>query len=76
VFFLENIDRKAETRENVVMIYNRWGDEVWRGENYDNTSVVFNGTNHHGNDLPSGTYFYRIKLNDGTLKTGYLALKR
>jgi gliding motility-associated-like protein len=74
-FFLENIDRKAETRENVVTIYNRWGDEVWRGANYDNASVVFDGTSENGKQLPAGTYFYRIQLNSGKDKTGYLSIK-
>lgn len=75
VLYVENIDRMEDTRSNVVTIYNRWGDEVWRGVNYDNTTVAFDGTAKDGKQLPAGTYFYRIELNRGKDKTGYLSIK-
>jgi gliding motility-associated-like protein len=75
---IENIEAFAN---NKVTIYNRWGDEVWRGTNYDNQNVFFNGTNSDGKDLPSGTYFYKISFKisfaSGTkTQTGFLSLRR
>lgn len=74
-FRIENI--QAFSPDNTVKIYNRWGDEVWTGANYDNQSVVFKGKNANGNELPSGTYFYRLEFNNGLkTKTGYLSIKK
>ncbi len=47
-----------------VQIYNRWGQKVWESTAYSNGSG-WNGTNQDGNDLPHGTYYYIIDLNDG-----------
>lgn len=41
-----------------VRIFNRWGNLV-----YDGSGDDFNGQ-FNGNDLPDGTYFYFVKLND------------
>ncbi len=71
------IDVLTETKENKVFVYNRWGDVVFEAENYDNKDIVFKGLNKSGNELPSGTYFYKIEFGSGrkTL-TGYLAVKK
>ena len=69
---------------NTVVIYNRWGDLVFKIENYNNTSNVFNGdanrlTGLGANTLPEGTYFFNIIINEpNNLKQtkGYLVLKR
>lgn len=53
---------------NTVTIYNRWGVEVWRKDNYDNTTVVWDGKDMSGSDLPDGTYFYIIQVGDATMK--------
>jgi gliding motility-associated-like protein len=67
-----------ETRDNKVTIFNRWGDLVFTVNNYNNTTNVFSGKNSNGNELPSGTYFYRIEYTAGNRpsETGYLSLKR
>jgi gliding motility-associated-like protein len=73
-FRLENIEVYTT---NTVTIFNRWGDAVWEGSNYDNSTVVFNGISTNGKDLPTGTYFYKIQLSSGLEpKTGFLSLKR
>jgi len=59
---IQYIDVLPTTQENTVTIYNRWGDEVWQGDNYDNTTVVFSGKSKSNNDLPTGIYFYKISL--------------
>jgi gliding motility-associated-like protein len=76
-FVLRYIEVLAETQSNKVSIFNRWGDVVWEGVNYNNTSVVFSGQNNNGGDLPSGTYFYKIEFGSGRkTETGYLSLKK
>lgn len=63
--------------ENVVSVYNRWGDEVFKVSDYSNTDPGrrFEGVNKNGKELPSGNYFYKIE-NKGKTTTGYLSLKR
>lgn len=75
VFFIEYIDLLDNTKDNRVTIFNRWGDLVWEGKNYNNTTVVFSGLSKNNTDLPSGTYFYKLEFKNST-ETGYLELKR
>jgi len=66
-----------EAFTNKVIIFNRWGDVVWEGSDYDNSTVVFVGTSTNGKDLPTGTYFYKIEFSSGLEPlTGFLSLKR
>lgn len=51
---------------NVVTFYNRWGTELKRIPNYDNKNAVWKGETNTGQEVPSGTYFYVIELNDGS----------
>ena len=44
--------------ENELIIYNRWGQELYAIQNYDNS---WNGTI-NGRPLPDGTYFYTILI--------------
>jgi len=46
---------------NEMIIYNLWGDEVYRRSPYGN-GVYWDGT-FNGNPLPDGTYFYVFKLD-------------
>ncbi len=76
--FLEitNIDQHPS---NEVQIFNRWGDLVFETSGYDNVNTIFTGKANKGSsgDLPSGTYYYSINLNDGSERiTGYLVLSR
>ncbi|MEQ1584711.1 MAG: gliding motility-associated C-terminal domain-containing protein [Cyclobacteriaceae bacterium] len=76
-WIIENISSNAETRDNNVTIYNRWGSKVWEGTNYDNDQVKFVGETDSGKELPSGTYFFKIEFASGRkTETGYLSLKR
>ncbi len=78
VFLIQNIHLLPDTQNNKVTIYNRWGSKVFEVENYNNTTNVFKGFNDNGNELPSGTYFYKIVFpsTQEKEKTGYLVLKR
>jgi len=57
---------QAQSNPNIIVtIFNRWGQEVYSNSAYDNGNG-WNGTNNDGTELPSGTYYYVIDLNDGT----------
>jgi gliding motility-associated-like protein/uncharacterized repeat protein (TIGR01451 family) len=60
-----------------VQIYNRWGNLVYQQRNYQNN---WNGHSNTGlrvnSELPDGTYYYVIKLNDNRKFAGYLTLAR
>ncbi|MEZ4938154.1 MAG: gliding motility-associated C-terminal domain-containing protein [Crocinitomicaceae bacterium] len=43
-----------------VFVYNRWGEELFRSSGY---AVPWDGK-YNGKDLPVGTYYYIIQLND------------
>lgn len=76
-FQIENIELFEETRANKVLIFDRWQNLVWNGDDYDNTTVVFSGVSNSGKDLPTGTYFYRIEFPSGRKEmTGFISLKR
>jgi uncharacterized protein (TIGR03437 family) len=76
-FILRYIDLFTDTQNNNVTIFNRWGDVIFETENYDNKDRVFKGLNKGGNEVPSGTYFYKIEFSSGReAKMGYLLLKR
>ncbi len=62
--------------DNEVIILNQWGDEVFRGDNYQND---WQGT-YDGEDLPGGTYYYIVKFGDvefgAMVQTGYVEIIR
>ncbi|MEZ4962470.1 MAG: gliding motility-associated C-terminal domain-containing protein [Saprospiraceae bacterium] len=55
--------------DNEMVIFNRWGDEVFHAKPYLND---WRGTNNKGKDLPQGTYYYILRLNieDGEIIQG------
>ena len=68
VFEIRGLDQFAE---NQLLIVNRWGNEVYKQVNYQNTWG--------GNGLNEGTYFYvlQVKKNEGdpwTVYKGYVTL--
>lgn len=74
---IENIEVLPDTKNNTVTIFDRWENQVWKGTNYDNTSVVFKGESDAGSNLPTGTYYYKIEFSSGlATRTGFLSLKR
>ncbi|MDG1260165.1 MAG: gliding motility-associated C-terminal domain-containing protein [Flavobacteriales bacterium] len=72
VWIIGNINQ-PEFAINNVTILNRWGQELWTAQNYDNTSVVWTGQDEDGNKLPQGTYYYKIEF-DGQELTGFITL--
>ncbi|RXG27299.1 T9SS type B sorting domain-containing protein [Leeuwenhoekiella palythoae] len=80
-WFIPNI---TDHPDNLVQIFNRWGDLVFEMENYDNATHSFTGianrkVNFGAGKLPEGTYFFRIILtgtNNQPPAEGFLVLKR
>jgi len=64
----------ANHPNSALSIYNRYGDEIFFSDNYQND---WNGT-YNGADLPVGTYYYILRVNDpaGTTLSGYIFLQR
>ncbi|MBS9774670.1 MAG: gliding motility-associated C-terminal domain-containing protein [Tenacibaculum sp.] len=64
-----------EKYKNKIVIFNRYGNIVYTAENYNNTSVRFEGYSGGkgvravavgSSKLPTGTYFYLLDIEDGT----------
>jgi len=64
----------ANHPNSALSIYNRYGDEIFFSDNYQND---WDGT-YNGADLPVGTYYYILRVNDpaGTTLSGYIFLQR
>jgi len=76
-WIIRYIDAIVDTRENVVSIYNRWGDLVFEVSDYDNNEKVFKGINNSGKEVPSGIYFYKIEFLSGREPlNGYLTIRK
>ena len=72
-FVVECLFATGKYPNNSVVIFNEWGDEVFRGAPYNNDWA---GT-YNGENLPVGTYYYVIDLGDGQMPlTGFLVLER
>jgi gliding motility-associated-like protein len=69
---IENIER-PEFSQNSVEVYNRWGQEIWKGKNYDNVNVVWDGKDKRGKTVPPGTYFFVADV-DGVVHKGYIEI--
>ena len=68
-FYIRGIENYPD---NEVVVFNRWGNEVYRKKGYRNDDA-WQGT-WNGLSVPDGTYFYCIYLNDssGRKYYGYL----
>ena len=59
---------------NVFTVINRWGNEVYTKEDYANE---WNGNNNNGGQVPDGTYFVILDINEGDIiLKGYVDLRR
>ncbi len=73
--YLELINTENCIPDCALIIYNRWGNVVYRTDHYD---TKWDGK-YNGVDLPDGTYFYLINSSENTnggKSTGYLILQR
>jgi gliding motility-associated-like protein len=70
-FVIHGIDAHPN---NTLLIYNRWGNEVWSATKYQNT---WNGQNKENETLPDGTYYIILSINDGEItRAGFVDLRR
>lgn len=71
-YFIKGIDRYPD---NELIVFNRWGNEVYRKVNYRNTDWV--GQNESGDPLPEGTYFLILEIKTPSIKRNtYVDLRR
>jgi gliding motility-associated-like protein len=70
VFYIENL---AYYPGNDIIIFNRWGDIVYKAKPYLND---WNGTSQQGKPLPDGTYYYilRLDIGDGEMYKGDITI--
>lgn len=74
VFIVPCLLDEMQYPDNQVIIFNRWGDEVYRSE----VPYPSNwGGKYNGEDLPDGTYFYIVEFGDGSDPlTGFVVIQR
>ena len=58
---------------NSLSIFNRYGDVVFKADNYENT---WDGTSKDGNPLPDGTYYYVLELEGSQTQYGFIYINR
>lgn len=76
VFTIRNIELYPE---NELIIFNRWGKEIYKTEAYGQYDRYFKGYGPSGKTVPVGTYFYILKVKiNGSDKVykGYLYINR
>ncbi len=69
VFYIDGLESFPNTK---VRIYNRWGNKVYENEDYKNN---WDGK-WNNSEIPDGTYFYQVLLENGEVYTGYLQIHR
>ncbi len=79
---IKNIKRERYSN-NIIKIFNRWGNLVWEASGYDNDKVKFEGVSNgratlgKGEKLPVGTYYYMLDLGDGSpIMKGWIYINR
>jgi gliding motility-associated-like protein len=56
-----------------LVVFNRWGNQVFTSDAYANN---WNGTGLNGEQLPDDAYYYVLKVDNETVFTGYIMIKR
>ena len=54
-------------------VFNPWGGLEYQTEHYEND---WGGKDLKGRVLPEGTYYYLLKLENGTVMKGFIYIKR
>ncbi len=69
------IDGIDQYPNNELLIFNRWGDILYKAKPYNND---WQGVNQSGGELPEGTYYYvlRLNVNDGKILRGNMTILR
>jgi gliding motility-associated-like protein len=73
LFVIENANNKQISLE----VYNRWGNRIYKATTYQNT---WNGKTtegiHVGDDVPAGTYYYILMIDNKDKRVGYITINR
>jgi gliding motility-associated-like protein len=69
VFIVPDLERYAVVK---LVVFNRWGSQVYEDENYKNN---WQGTNMQNVPLTDDTYYYTL-TRDGNTITGFVIIKR
>jgi gliding motility-associated-like protein len=56
-----------------IVIFNRWGNQVYSTDDYQND---WQGKDDRNRELPADTYFYIVTLQTGRILKGYVVIKR
>ncbi|MCP4310198.1 MAG: gliding motility-associated C-terminal domain-containing protein, partial [Bacteroidetes bacterium] len=56
-----------------IIIYNRWGTEVYRSNDYKND---WDGKDHKGRELVMGTYFYILKIPPDRVIKSFVEIRK
>jgi gliding motility-associated-like protein len=72
------IDSLQYFQENLVEVFDRQGDLVFKASGYNNRETVWKGEHQQkGEELPDGTYFYRISPGPVyKTRTGFVVISR
>jgi len=74
-FIIEGIEKYPV---NTIVIFNRWGNKVYKTDGYlndwDGTNMF--GISVGGKKLPEGTYFYILDIGTGKIYKGYITLTK
>ena len=71
-FVVDGVDKFPA---NELVVFNRWGEIVYRAKPYNND---WGGNNQSGAPLPEGTYYYvlRLNINDGKVLSGDVTIMK
>ncbi|MBL7900277.1 MAG: gliding motility-associated C-terminal domain-containing protein, partial [Crocinitomicaceae bacterium] len=57
---------------NTVTLFSRWGDILIKFDNYNNSTVIWDGTLQNGNPVGPGTYYYVIDVEGTQSQAGWV----
>ena len=65
--------------DNTVTVFDRWGSIIFQANGYNNENIVWDGTGNSGRIfggrvVPTGTYFYSIRVHGMGSMNGYVEL--
>jgi gliding motility-associated-like protein len=73
LFTIEN----ANGRQILLEVFNRWGNRIYRSKDYQNN---WNGKTtegiHVGDEVPVGTYYYVVVVDNKEKYVGYITINR
>jgi len=72
-FVIEN----AQGKQIALEVYNRWGNRIHKATKYENNwaGKTTEGI-HIGDDVPAGTYYYIITIDNKDKRVGYITINR